>query len=292
MRIIRNKTHSLASVVFNITSSILLTFSLTLTQVSYAQGNRTEEVLIPKTNNQFISSNTSKRLHAFFNNSAEVSIQRYNQQLLEVTIGGRSVFASNDGRYLYVGKVIDTQEKIDISEKIAQSNRLKQLANLEDEYQLSFPATAKELFEVTLFTDIDCGYCRRFHGNLVQYNALGIRVNYVMLPRAGKNSASYNKTAAVLCSSNPQANMTLAMQGQFLAPTSSVDTQCKNNLNQQMLLASKLGITATPTMLLANGSVIEGVVKPKQLLAQLKQAQAVEKERQATSNKSTQKKAI
>ncbi len=249
--------------------NILAVFAFT--QASHAQNNNAQEAMIKEHNRQPISSNTSKSIKAFFNNSAEVSIKRYNQQLLEVTIGARSVFASNDGRYLYVGKVIDTQEKIDISEKVAQNNRLKKLTNLDDEYQLSFPATAKELFEVTLFTDIDCGYCRRFHGSMTQYNALGIRINYVMLPRAGKNSTSYNKTAAVLCSSNPQENMTLAMQGKYSAPVSSANTRCRNNLDKQMLLANELGITATPTMLLANGEVIEGVVNPEQLLAQLKQ---------------------
>jgi len=240
-------------------------------QTTHAQSNNAQEVTTKESNSHPIALNASKRIHTFFNNSAEVSIKRHNKQLLEVTIGARSVFASDDGRYLYVGKVIDTQEKVDISEQVAQNNRLKRLANLDDEYQLSFPATAKELFEVTLFTDIDCGYCRRFHGSMTQYNALGIRINYVMLPRAGENSHSYNKTAAVLCSANPQENMTLAMQGKFSTPTSSVHTRCRNNLNKQMSLANELGIAATPTMLLANGAIIEGVLSPEQLLAQLKQ---------------------
>jgi len=271
MRNLSNKTQHFIGMVFKLTSIIFLITTFTLTQVSYAQSTNSEAEAVQQTNSQPISSNTSKSIHDFFNNSAEVSIKRYNQQLLEVNIGARSVFASNDGRYLYVGKVIDTQEKTDISEGVAQRNRLNKLAHLDDEYQLTFAATAKELFEVTLFTDIDCGYCRRFHSSMTQYNDLGIRINYVMLPRAGKNSNSYNKTAAVLCSSNPQENMTLAMQGQFSAPTSSVNTRCRNNLNKQMLLANELGITATPTMLLANGAVIEGVVNPEQLLAQLKQ---------------------
>lgn len=267
MRIISLKIPLITYVILNILVMTLFSF----TQTSHAQSNNAQEAMVKENNSQPISSNASKSIHAFFNNSTEVSIKRYNQQLLEVTIGARSVFASNDGRYLYVGKVIDTQEKSDISEQVAQKNRLKKLANLDDEYQLIFPAIAKELFEVTLFTDIDCGYCRRFHGSMTQYNALGIRINYLMLPRAGKNSNSYHKTAAVLCSTNPQENMTLAMQGKFSVPTSSVDARCRNKLDKQMSLANELGITATPTLLLANGAVIEGVVTPEQLLAQLEQ---------------------
>jgi len=269
MRKLSNQSQRLLSLLFN--KSIILLLTLSFIQTSSAQTNSAENVAVQKSNGQPISSNTSKSIHAFFNNSAGVTIKRYNQQLLEVTVGTRSIFASNDGRYLYVGKVIDTQEKIDIGEQVAQKNRLKKIANLDDEYQLSFPATSKELFEVTLFTDIDCGYCRRFHDSMAQYNALGIRINYVMLPRAGKNSSTYNKTAAVLCTSSPQENMTLAMQGKFSAPTSPVDSRCKNKLDKQMSLANELGITATPTILFANGAVIEGAVKPEQLLAQLNQ---------------------
>jgi thiol:disulfide interchange protein DsbC len=270
MRKISNEKQCYIRAVLGVTSILFVAFTLNFAQTSHAQGNSTEAVSVQKSPPQSISSETAKSIHAFFNNSADVSIQRYNQQLLEVTIGARSFFASNDGRYLYVGKVIDTQDKIDISEQAAKKNRVNKLADLDDEYQLSFPATAKELFEVTLFTDIDCGYCRHFHGSMTQYNALGISINYVMLPRAGKNSTSYTKTAAVLCSSNPQGNMTLAMQGKFSAPPFSEDIRCRKNLDEQMELASDLGITATPTMVLASGEIIEGVVNPEQLLAQLK----------------------
>lgn len=263
MRIITIKIASITYVIFN----ILALFAFP--QTSHAQSNNAQEAVVKDNNSLPISPDTSKRIQAFFNNSSEVSIQRFNHQLLEVNIGARSVFASNDGRFLYVGDVIDTQEKIDISEQVAQSNRLKKLGKIDDTNQLSFPATTKELFEVTLFTDIDCGYCRRFHGSMAQYNALGIRVNYVMFPRAGKNSKSYDKTAAVLCSVNPQENMTLAMQGQLPTSTMSVKKNCQHNLDQQMSLAAEFGISATPTILLPNGGVIEGVLKPEQLLAQL-----------------------
>jgi protein-disulfide isomerase len=166
--------------------------SLVFMQTSVAQRNSDEDPLIrnESTQNESIqnesaqSDNTQKidtasisadayqSIHEFFQNTPNVSIQRYNQQLLEVNIGARSFFASNDGRYIYVGKVIDTHENVDISEKVTQKNRIKALAKLDAENQLTFPATVEELFAVTLFTDIDCGYCRRFHSNMAQYNAL------------------------------------------------------------------------------------------------------------------------
>ncbi len=247
--------------------SMLTITSFAFIQTSYALSDSGQEF-----DSSLISPDAYQSIHTFFQNTPNVSIQRYNQQLLEVNIGVRSFFASNDGRYIYVGKVIDTQEKIELSEQVAQKNRVKALDQLSDKNQLTFPATAKELFSVTLFTDIDCGYCRRFHDNMAQYNALGIRVNYVMFPRAGKHSASYDKTAAVLCSSNPQESMTFAMRGKFSMPSPSVSKTCLHNLNEQMLLAAEFGISATPTMVLPNGAVIQGVLNPEQLLAQLHQS--------------------
>ena len=251
--------------------SVIVLILLANMQVSAAQDTNPQGSIVNNPIKKAISAKADKRIRDFFQSSAELTITPYNQQLIAINIGARSFFASKNGRYIYVGKVIDTQLNIDISEQLAQKSRLKKLAKFDESKQLIFPATGEELFAVTLFTDIDCGYCRRFHSNMAQYNALGIRVNYLMLPRAGKNSKSYDKTAAVLCSTNPQENMTLAMQGHFSASSISVKKNCQDSLDQQMSLAAEFGISATPTMLLPNGGVIEGVLNPGQLLAQLKQ---------------------
>jgi len=251
--------------------SVIAILLFVYSQTSNAQGSTPQINSDKNALKQAISAQVTQKITDFFPNSSEITVTPYNQQLIAINIGGRSFLASKDGRYIYLGKVIDTQLKIDISQQVAQNNRLKQLGKLAKNQQLIFPATGEELFAVTLFTDIDCGYCRRFHSNMAQYNALGITVNYLMLPRAGKNSTSYDKTAAVLCSLNPQENMTLAMQGRFSAASTSMKENCQHHLDKQMSLATEFGISATPTMLLPNGGLIEGVLNPEQLLAQLKQ---------------------
>ncbi|MCJ8321163.1 MAG: DsbC family protein [Colwellia sp.] len=251
---------------------ILATIVITFTKVSFAQVNSAEEQVTQELAQQGISSQAYKSINSFFDGSPEISLQRYNQQLIEVDVAGRSFFASNDGRYVFTGKIFDTLEKTDITEQVAQKKRVRKLAEFDDKNQLTFPANIKELFAVTLFTDIDCGYCRRFHSNMTQYNDLGIRVNYVMLPRAGKHSKSYDKTAAVLCSENPQDNMTLAMQGKYSAKNTSMNTRCNKNLNEQMLLAAEFGISSTPSMILPSGKLIVGVLSPEQLLVRLQQS--------------------
>lgn len=133
-------------------------------------------------------------------------------------------------------------------------------SQLAPDMYLSFPAPNNEHHAVTVFTDIDCTCCRRFHSFMPTYNELGITVNYVMLPRAGLNSPSYNKAASVFCSSNPTENMTLAMQGEFNQKNS-----CEHTITNQLQLASELGITSTPTMILPDGEIKVGFLAPTAL---------------------------
>ena len=40
-------------------------------------------------------------------------------------------------------------------------------------------------YTVTVFTDVDCAYCRQLHSQIADYNRLGIRVRYLFYPRTG-----------------------------------------------------------------------------------------------------------
>ena len=40
-------------------------------------------------------------------------------------------------------------------------------------------------YSVSIFTDIDCTYCRRLHSEIDEYLAAGIEVRYFLYPRGG-----------------------------------------------------------------------------------------------------------
>jgi thiol:disulfide interchange protein DsbC len=185
--------------------------------------------------------------------------------LLEISIGAKTYFASRDGRFIFAGPILDTYTRENIVELKARQYRVQKLAQLPDDMQLNFPAVSDTLHTVTVFTDIDCKFCRRFHSLMEEFNKLGVSVKYVMLPRAGINSDSYRKSVAVLCSKQPQANMTLAMKDEFNGAQT-----CDHSVQQQMMLAQELGIDSTPTLLLPNGQLHVGLVKPAQLFEILK----------------------
>jgi thiol:disulfide interchange protein DsbC len=117
---------------------------------------------------------------------------------------------------------------------------------------------------VTVFTDIDCQYCRRLHQEMAELNGMGIEVRYLLFPRAGVGSKSYDKAVTVWCSANRQQALTDSKAGKNLP-----NKTCDNPVDKHMALVEKLGITGTPTMVLEDGSMIPGYVPAARLLAAL-----------------------
>ena len=211
-----------------------------------------------------ITHQLENKIKSFFPNAEHLSLKPFDNQLIEISAGSHTYFASGDGRYLFAGPVLDTSSGQNITELKERQYRQKRISSLNDAMTLSFPASTPSRSSVTLFTDIDCGYCRRFHAQIEKYTRQGIDVNYVMLPRAGRNSSSFVKTVSVLCSDNPRKNMTLAMKNQFTGTYN-----CSHSLVQQMQLAEELGIDSTPTMVLPGGEKAIGLIPPTNLLVKL-----------------------
>ena len=211
-----------------------------------------------------ISEEAKQNIRAMFGENAEVQIRPFEGQLLEITIGPKTLFASLDGQYLFGGPVLETKTRINLVEQKDKQYRLRRLSQLAPDMYLSFPATTDEKYAVTVFTDIDCTYCRRLHTAMPTYNELGITVNYVMLPRAGLNSSSYNKAASVFCSSNPAENMTLAMKGEF-----DQENSCEHTITNQLQLAMEFGVNSTPTIVFPDGNIKAGFLPPAALQAVL-----------------------
>ena len=116
-----------------------------------------------------------------------------------------------------------------------------------------------------IFTDVDCGYCRKFHNEINDFNDLGITVNYVAFPRSGLASDSYNKIVTAWCSTAPKDTLTKMKEG--------LDVQlsmCQNHpVEKHFLLGQKIGITGTPAIIKSNGELLPGYLPPEELLTRL-----------------------
>ncbi len=184
--------------------------------------------------------------------------------LSEVVVDGRVIYVSNDGRYLLQGAVIDTASRRNLTEISEAAERKLLLAGVPAARKISFtPAEPK--YRVTVFTDIDCGYCRKMHTQIDEYNRLGIAVDYLFFPRSGPGTESFRKAVNVWCAPDRRLAMTSAKNGKTLP-----EKDCTNAVAQDYALARKVGADGTPAVYAQNGMQLGGYLSPQDLLKALK----------------------
>ncbi len=185
--------------------------------------------------------------------------------LYEVMLGTDMIYLSEDGRYILQGDLIDLGDGINLSEQERASARKKILESVPASETIDFAPLAEQ-HTVYVFTDITCGYCRRFHSDMAELNDKGVAVRYLAFPRAGIDSESFKDMESVWCAADQNAAMTLAKQGEQVTPA-----QCDNPVQRQYELGESLGVRGTPAIYLENGQELPGYVPPDMLLQALNQ---------------------
>ncbi len=179
--------------------------------------------------------------------------------LYEITTGANIFYASEDGRFLLQGQLYDAAAKKNITETKLADARKAALDKVGENNMIIFkPETSKHF--VSVFTDIDCGYCRKLHSEIDQYLGEGITVRYLFFPRAGKGSDSYSKAISVWCADDKQKALTAAKKGESLAKKT-----CDNPIDQHMQLGEAFGMSGTPMIVTEKGNVLPGYVPAAQL---------------------------
>ncbi len=174
--------------------------------------------------------------------------------------GAIVAYISGDGRYLLQGDLIDLDQEINLSEQTRNVSRLEMLAELSDDEVIIFtPETVK--FSVSVFTDIDCTYCRRLHSQIDEYLAQGIEVRYLLYPRNGPGTSAWKTSEQVWCATDRNEALTLAKLDQKFE-TSSCDASI---INSHFALGQDIGLRGTPAIVLEDGSLVSGYLPPLEL---------------------------
>jgi thiol:disulfide interchange protein DsbC len=183
----------------------------------------------------------------------------------EITRGAEVSYVSADGRYAILGDLIDVDADANLSENRRRAIRNRILETVPESEMLVFtPKDPK--YTVTIFTDIDCGYCRRLHSQIAEYNRLGIRVRYLFFPRSGPNTESWHKAEAVWCSVNRNDALTRAKNGEDIkAPKCPTEI-----IKRDFELGQRLAVDGTPAIFLSSGEMLPGYAPPGQLVRYLK----------------------
>jgi len=179
----------------------------------------------------------------------------------EVIVGGQLVYISDDGRFLVQGTVVDiaTQQELTQSSGALSTYRQQLLGSAEKSQRIVF-APPNPDYTISVFTDIECGYCRKMHGEIAEYNRLGIAVEYLAFPRMGPGSQDHTDMISVWCAPDRRRAMTEAKAGKpVMART------CTSSVDMHYNLGLRLGVTGTPAIFAPNGTQLGGYVPPAQL---------------------------
>jgi thiol:disulfide interchange protein DsbC len=188
--------------------------------------------------------------------------------LYEVQIeNGPLVYVTKDGQYFVAGDLyrVAPGKLTNVSMEARNDERTAALANINRDDMIVFSPKGKAKTHITVFTDIDCGYCRMLHQEVPKLNEMGIEVRYLAFPRAGVNSDAYKKLATAWCADNPQETLTKYKSGESVP----FDV-CKDNpVAEQYRLGQQLGVTATPALVFESGELQLGYMKAPQLAERL-----------------------
>jgi len=189
--------------------------------------------------------------------------------LYQAIANGQVLYLTGDGRYVIQGDAFDIKTRTPLNALTMDRLRRDAIAKLEPAQMIRY-APANPKYTVTVFTDVDCPYCRAFHANIAEINKLGIAVDYLFWPRTGLGTPSAQKAVDVWCSADRESALTHAFEGQ--TPRGAT---CQSPVAHDFNLGVDLGVDGTPTVIADNGVVLGGYVDPQELLRRLQTVHAV-----------------
>ena len=199
-----------------------------------------------------ISRVTASKLEGFY----EVLVQ-----------GGMILYVDESGNHFFAGDLFYVRPDGFVNAtEVARVDERRELLKSLDEAEMVVFSPAPELVKtsITVFTDIDCGYCRKLHQEVPELNKLGIAVRYLAYPRAGVGSESYDKAVSAWCADNPQLALTRAKSGQEIEQAT-----CENPVAAQYALGDSFGVTGTPAVVYENGTLQSGYLPADEMAKRL-----------------------
>lgn len=183
----------------------------------------------------------------------------------EVIAGGQVVYVSDDGKYLLQGSLLDVAKRKDLSEAAMARLRGEVLKGIPMADRIVYSPAGTPKHRVVVLTDIECGYCRKFHTEIGEHLKRGIQVEYLAFPRAGLGSADYRKMVSVWCADDRRKALTDAKSDRAV-PSKT----CKTPVDMQYRAGQRMGLTGTPMILTEDGRMLGGYLPPDALEQRLR----------------------
>lgn len=182
--------------------------------------------------------------------------------IYEVVLGSEVLYMTEDANYLVMGNLVDLRTRDNLTENTKTKARKKILDTLDVSSMIEFSAKGKVKHIMTVFTDIDCPYCKKFHKEVPKLNEAGITVRYLAFPRSGIDTPSFKKMEAIWCADD-QVKAMDEMKNKNKLPSSKA---CSSPIKQHLTEVRKLSLNGTPALLFEDGNLVPGYVPAEEII--------------------------
>lgn len=182
--------------------------------------------------------------------------------IYEVVLGSEVLYMTEDANYLVMGNLVDLRTRDSVTESTKTKARKQILGTLDVSSMIEFPAKGKVKHIMTVFTDIDCPFCKKFHKEVPKLNEAGITVRYMAFPRSGIDTPSFKKMEAIWCADD-QVKAMDEMKNQNKLPSSKA---CSSPIKQHLTEVRKLSLNGTPALLFEDGNLVPGYVPAEEII--------------------------
>jgi len=189
--------------------------------------------------------------------------------IYEIVQGAEVSYLTADGKYFIDGNLYDMDSRENLTEVVRTRARLAMISAVPESQMVIF-SPKNPLYTITVFTDVDCAYCRQLHSEIAELNRLGVRVRYMFFPRTGPNTDSWKKAEVVWCSANRNEALTRAKSGAQLDMTK---TCAATPVAREYALGQSIGVRGTPAIVTERGDLISGYMPSRELVQQIKDLQ-------------------
>ena len=189
--------------------------------------------------------------------------------IYQFTQGAEISYITADGKYFIDGNLYDMDSRENLTEGLRAHARVAMISAVPESEMLIFGPKNPQ-YTITVFTDVDCGYCRKLHSDMAELNRMGVRVRYMFFPRTGPNTESWKKAEVVWCSADRNEALTRAKAG---IPLDLSKTCAGTPVAREYALGQSVGVHGTPAILTENGDYITGYMPPRELVQQIRDLQ-------------------
>jgi thiol:disulfide interchange protein DsbC len=179
--------------------------------------------------------------------------------LYEVVAGGDVFYATADGKYLFIGNVVDLASRQNLT--AARAAKLQEVKwNTLPLSQALKIVKGNGSRKLALFSDPDCPYCRRFENELTKVN--NVTIYTFLMPVESLHPQAEGIAKQIWCEKDPvTAWHDYMLKG--IKPNAA--GTCKNPIDENIALGNKLKVSGTPTLIFENGQRMPGMLPADKL---------------------------